>query len=240
MVAVRLSDVAENGEATRVTYGLLNLTHRRGHEEPEPLEPGRRERVRVRMNHVAQRFPAGHRLRLSISTSYFPLAWPPPEPARIAVRTGTSQLVLPERPPRGEDEALRPFEAPEAAAPVEVTQIEPGQSAWRVVRDLFDDVSTLEVIKDEGARRIEAIDWEVTTSAREVLHLPNSRLRIRPRRDALGPRLRRGDWSVRTETRTVLTSDRARFLVHAELDAYEGDARIFSQNYHFSIPRDHV
>ncbi|WP_275427164.1 CocE/NonD family hydrolase C-terminal non-catalytic domain-containing protein, partial [Saezia sanguinis] len=30
MVAARLSDVAPNGEATRVTYGLLNLTHRDG------------------------------------------------------------------------------------------------------------------------------------------------------------------------------------------------------------------
>jgi predicted acyl esterase len=42
MVAARLSDVAPDGRATRVTYGLLNLTHRDGHDEPAPLEPGRR------------------------------------------------------------------------------------------------------------------------------------------------------------------------------------------------------
>lgn len=46
MVAVRLSDVAPDGRATRVTYGLLNLTHRDGHDEPEPLEPGKPYRVR--------------------------------------------------------------------------------------------------------------------------------------------------------------------------------------------------
>ncbi|MFW5824304.1 MAG: CocE/NonD family hydrolase, partial [Marinobacter sp.] len=41
MVAVRLSDVAPSGEATRITYGLLNLTHRDSDEEPSPLEPDR-------------------------------------------------------------------------------------------------------------------------------------------------------------------------------------------------------
>ena len=34
MVAVRLSDVAPDDKATRVTYGLLNLTHRDGHARP--------------------------------------------------------------------------------------------------------------------------------------------------------------------------------------------------------------
>lgn len=34
MVAARVSDVAPDGSATRVTYGLLNLTHRDSHAEP--------------------------------------------------------------------------------------------------------------------------------------------------------------------------------------------------------------
>src|SRR5882724_7977829 len=37
LIAVRLNDVAPGGASTRVTYGLLNLTHRDGHEQPEPL-----------------------------------------------------------------------------------------------------------------------------------------------------------------------------------------------------------
>ena len=61
LVAARLSDVAPDGAATRVSYGLLNLTHRESHEHPTALEPGRRYRVRVQLNDVAQAFPAGHR-----------------------------------------------------------------------------------------------------------------------------------------------------------------------------------
>ena len=97
MVAVRLSDVAPDDKVTRTTYGILNLTHRDGHEHPAPLRAGERYRVRVRLNGIAQAFPAGHRIRLSISTSYWPLAWPPPEPVRLSIDTAHSALILPRR-----------------------------------------------------------------------------------------------------------------------------------------------
>ena len=58
-VCVRLSDVAPDGQVTKVTYGLLNLTHR---DEPAPspskLEPGRRYQVKVRLNEIAHRLRA--------------------------------------------------------------------------------------------------------------------------------------------------------------------------------------
>jgi predicted acyl esterase len=35
LIAIRLNDVAPDGASTRVTYGVLNLTHRVSHEHPE-------------------------------------------------------------------------------------------------------------------------------------------------------------------------------------------------------------
>jgi predicted acyl esterase len=102
-VAVRLSDLALDSAATRVTYALLNLTHREGHEHPAPLVPGRRERVRVQLNDVAQAFPPGHRIRVAISPAYWPLAWPPPDPVTLTVFTGASTLELPVRSAAPED-----------------------------------------------------------------------------------------------------------------------------------------
>jgi uncharacterized protein len=75
-VAVRISDVGTDGRATRVSFGLLNLTHRDNHENPSELEPGKIYDVSVPMNYIAQRFPAGNQLRVSVSTSYWPLACP--------------------------------------------------------------------------------------------------------------------------------------------------------------------
>lgn len=50
----------------------------------------------------------------------------------------------------------------------------------------------------------------------------------------------RGDWKIRTITRTVLTSTPEHFRVAAMLDAYEGDQRVFSRNWHETIARDLV
>src|SRR5699024_2698121 len=66
MVAVRLSDVALDDAATRVSYGVLNLNQFHGADNPQPLEPGQKQTVTVQRNGLAQSFPAGHRLRLSI------------------------------------------------------------------------------------------------------------------------------------------------------------------------------
>ena len=60
-LAARLCDVAPDGSSLLVTRGVLNLTHRNGHEHPEPLEPGRRERIVLELDGIAQAIPAGHR-----------------------------------------------------------------------------------------------------------------------------------------------------------------------------------
>jgi len=52
--------------------------------------------------------------------------------------------------------------------------------------------------------------------------------------------LRRSDWSVRTITRTVLTSDITHFRIRADLDAYEGDVRVFARSWDETIPRNLV
>jgi predicted acyl esterase len=243
MVAVRLSDVRPNGEATRVTYGLLNLTHRDGSEAPKPLEAGRRYTVRIALNDIAQAFPAGHRLRLSLSTSYWPLAWPAPEPVRLTVHTADSRLTLPERKPRpAEDAALPPFPEPEGAAPPPRTMLEPEHHSWTVHRDLATDESVLEVINDAGAWRLDDIDFIVQSEGREwYSSRANDIGSIRG--ETLWQRsLRRGDWGIRTVTRTVLTSTATEFHIYAQLDAYdtdaEGEHRAFRRSWKRAIPRD--
>ncbi len=240
MVAVRLSDVAPDDKATRVTYGLLNLTHRESSEHPSHLEPGRHYRVRVKLNHVAQIFPEGHRLRLSVSTSYWPLAWPPPEPVRLALHLADCALELPVRVPREEDARLPAFGEPEGAPPIGVTTLEPSHHNWRVIRDLASDESVLEVIKDEGVVRFEDIDLEVTNRTRErYSSVADDFSSVRG--EVYAERaLRRAGWSVRTVTRTVLTSTPAEFHIQADLDAWEGDKRVHAQSWDRVIPRDFV
>jgi uncharacterized protein len=237
-VAARLSDLAPDGAVTRVTYGLLNLTHRDGHEHPEPLEPGRRYRVQVRLNEVAQRFASGHRVRLALSTSYWPLAWPPPEPTTLGIRTGSSQLRLPHRPPRPEDASLRAFDPPEGAPPPTTTVLRPRRGDRWVTHDLGTDEHTLGVIRDEGHWVIDEIGLEISLRAEETYTHTGD--------DHLSPQgetrydvsFRRGSWSVRTVTRTALTSSAEGFRVVAEVDAWEGDTRVHCANWDVNVPRN--
>ena len=67
-LVVRLCDVHPSGESLRVSYGVLNLTHRESHEQPALLAIGERYRVRIQLNDAGSVFPAGHKVRLAIST----------------------------------------------------------------------------------------------------------------------------------------------------------------------------
>lgn len=240
MVAARLSDVAPDDKATRITYGMLNLCHRNGHDKPEFLLPDRFYTISLPLNHIAQHLPAGNRLRLSISTSYWPLAWPPPLPVRLTIHTGESRIALPVRKPQESDQALRPFADPEGAPPPAITRLAPKHLKWRVVRDLGDDVSTLEVIKDDGIFRLNAIDWTVGSKTLEWYTCQGDDFGSVRGETFWQRSFTRGDWSVRTTTRTVLTSTESHFVLHAELDAWEKDERVFSRNWKYEIPRDHL
>ena len=240
MIAVRLSDVLADGRVTRVTYGLLNLTHRESHEHPAPLEPGKPYRVRVQLNDIAQTFAEGHRVRVSLSTSYWPLAWPPPERTTLTLHTGESRVTLPVRPVAAGASEPHPFEPPEAAPPAPKTRLEPTEKAWRVVRDLATDRSALEVVNDDGTYRIEDINLDVRSRVTETYSIidddPDT---VRGETYCLRE-FQRDDWHTRTVTRTILTSDKDRFYIHAMLDAYEGDERVFSKNWRREIGRELV
>ena len=223
-----------------MTYGLLNLTHRDSAEYPEPLEPGRRYRVQVRMNEIGQKFPAGHRIRLSLSTSYWPLAWPQPEPVEMRVYPTRSTLRLPERAPRASDSELAPFPPPEAARPGPSEMIEPVHHTWLVKRDLATDVSILEVINDHGCCHLQDIDLVMKTCAVERYSTRGGDFES-PRGEAVWKRtFSRGDWEIRTETRTVLTCTLDHFHLTAELDVREDGTRVFSDDWDLWIPRDLV
>ena len=236
-IAVRLSDTAPDDKATRVTYGVLNLTHRDSHEHPEPLEPGTTYRVRVELNDIAHRFPAGHRLRLAVSTSYWPLAWLPPQPARLTIQTGPSVLIVPEREPREDDDARIGFGDPVAAPGPEIRQLEPGEHNWLVTRDLSTDRSRLDVIDDDGWSRIEELDLDVRRDVREWYTTKGLDVTSAEGGAISELELARGDWHVRTRTRTHLTCTADAFILRAELDAYEGDVRVFSRSWDERIPR---
>jgi hypothetical protein len=237
-IAVRLCDVHPDGASTRVTYGILNLTHRDGHERPTPLEPGRRYKIRLQLNDIAYAFPPGHRLRLAISTAYWPIAWPAPERFAVTLQGGDGVLVLPVRPPQARDADLSPLPPPESAAPERRTVLRTGHTERRIERDIGSGETVYRAVDDFGEARIDAIALDIGSVKYGEYRITDE--------DPLSARAEtrwtqlvgRGAWRTRTETRTVMTATKDAFLLHAELDAYEGEKRVWSHNWERVVPRD--
>ncbi len=238
MLAARICDVAPNGRSTRVTYGVLNLTHRESDEHPTELEPGQVYNIYMPLNYIAQRFPAGHQIRLSLSTSYWPLVWPPPEPVRLTIYPADSQITLPTRLSSEGDTGLRDLGFPRLQALRPSTVLRPEVKEWEVVHNLRTNKVTLHVINNDAKTRLDDINWTTEKNVEEKYIYRNNNYDTL-RGEVTGERrFERDDWSVYTKTRTILTSTKTHFIIRATLDAYEGDVRIYSKTWDEMVKRD--
>jgi uncharacterized protein len=244
LVAVRLIDVAPSGAASCVARGFLNLTHRDGREHPKPLVPGERYRVEVSLTGTAYAFPAGHRIQVALSSAYWPIIWPSPEPVTLTLTTGISQLLLPVR--RAAAEAK--IELPEAvsAEPSPVTVLRQG----RVDRSVSTDPETGEVrhrlhidggvFGTWGKFRLEDIDLDMghTFERNYSIHpdKPNSARAAMTQSYEMA----RGEWRVTVKTGAEMTSTAKSFELTAWLEALEGDTVICRRDWRSSIPRRQV
>ena len=73
-VFVKLLDVYPDGTAYNLADSCLRLRYRGGLDKPEKLVPGEVVRIEIKGITTANYFPAGHRLRIEVAGSNFPLA----------------------------------------------------------------------------------------------------------------------------------------------------------------------
>jgi hypothetical protein len=241
LLAVRLCDIAPDGSSTLVTWGMLNLTHRESHEYPTPLVPGERYTVTIQLNAIGHALPQGHRWRVALSPTYWPHAWPSPEPVTLKVFTGEkTRLTLPVRQPQASDEQLPPFQGPETAAVLEREILREECRTRKVHHDLIHGVWTLDDYSDEGARRLLKNGMEYGSTNRNIYTIKEG--------DPLSAKVRcewtmnigRGDWQTYLESVSTMTADAKHFFITNELTAFEGENQVFTKTWKTEIPRDLV
>jgi putative CocE/NonD family hydrolase len=238
IVTARLCDVAPDGASTLISYGVLNLTRRKGFDRSEPMVPGQAETVRIPLNDLGQRLKAGHRLRLAVSTNYWPILWPAPESATLTLHAADCRLELPVREAgsgKGRDES--PFEPPEAAANVPFTQLRRGRRERVVEEEATTGRTSVVINRDLGAYRLEQDGLEFDGRAIERFSLTEGDPLSARAEIEWHYRMRRGDWEISTLSRTILTGDARQFRVSVTMDAFEGETRIFSREVTRDLPR---
>lgn len=233
-IAVRLNHIHPDGASTRITYGVLNLCHRIDHFQPRPLPSAEYVDISLDLDQIAYRVPAGHKISLAISTSYWPLLWPMPEAANLTLLSGS--LELPTRQSGSKDE--RTFPPPESDAPWQIKYLREPSNSRRVVNDTQTGNVTLEIVDDFG--KGEDLDHGLVhgSIAREWWSIhPDDPLSAHGKTHWTCEHAR-GDWSVRTETYAEMRSDKQNYYLNARLEAFENDVLVFEKDMNETISRN--
>jgi predicted acyl esterase len=241
LVAIRLNDVAPDGRSLRVALGVLNLTHRDAPETPEPLVPGQLTTACVELDDIAHHFPAGHRIAVSISTTYWPIAWPSPERATLTLTLGDSHLVLPRRPPRPEDADLRPFDPPEQAPQVPtIHHPSPPGHPRRVTRDLLTGRTTVDFPRWTYQLEMPDISTTTTSEGYARFHLTGDDPLTAETVCEYKVTLSRPEVVAGHHSWTRMTCDATHFHLETRLRVSENGTEIFRRDWQRSFPRDHL
>jgi putative CocE/NonD family hydrolase len=234
-LCARLCEVAPDGASTRVSFGILNLTHDAGHGTATTLRPGERRRIRLQLNEAGHRFRKGCRLRLALSTAYWPIVWPSPEPVTLTLFTSASRLLLPVRSAAQGPEAEFPPPLRPASRPR--TVLRPGRVERRMTLDIGSGRLESTVLRDDGRSRIDAIGVETD-------HVKELRYSIHPDDPTAARAETRTElvnahpgWNTRIAARTAITCDRESFHVEADLEAFEDGRRVFARSWTLPVRR---
>ncbi|GAB4236623.1 MAG: CocE/NonD family hydrolase [Kiloniellaceae bacterium] len=235
LLAARLVDVHPDGTATRISLGVLNLAHRGGSAEPQPLPAGEVVEVSFRLDACGYRLPPGHRLRLSLSNAYWPQVLPTPGAAPLTLEPDGAMLELPLL--RGHQEV----EVPAPADPDPLPRyIEHSPTATRhtVQRDLTAGQTRYVIRDDTGATEHPQTGLVTRQLRHETWTLPLADPDWAKGVCRWTTELARGDWVVRSECVATLACRPDSFHVSAEVEAFEGDRRVHRKRWRKKIPRD--
>jgi putative CocE/NonD family hydrolase len=93
---VRVSDVAPDGTVTQVAGAGFNGTHRESAREPAAIVPGQTFELTVDLHFTSWTFPKGHRIRVAVNNSQWPMLWPSAYPLTSMLNLGArSSIELP-------------------------------------------------------------------------------------------------------------------------------------------------
>jgi putative CocE/NonD family hydrolase len=239
-LAVRLCDVAPDDRVTRVSYQVLNLTHRDSHEHPTVLEPGRYYDVAVTLNACGHRFLAGHRMRLAIASAYWPIIWPAPYAATLSIHAGESALELPVRQGREQSIAFAP---PVHGPRTPITIVDPGVVRRFTLQDHVSGEATYITegvggVFGEGILRLDAVDVEIAHGMKRELAIrdddPLSARYVLTQSYEMG----REGWRTLVNTRAQMHSDRANFYLSGTLTARLNGELVAERSWDVAIARD--
>lgn len=236
----RLCDVAPDGSSTLVTRGALNLSARNGHDRCDDWPVGLYEDVAFDLLGIGHTFPPGHRIRLSLSSAYWPWIWPRAGSAGFVLDPVGSLVELPVRT-HTEDPAIS-FGEPEQSEPLGVVHpvtLDEQRPERLVIRDVARGEWRTETDPRPGGTRLYPDGLEYTEDAMETYTVQEDDPLSARTHAHWSVRLHRPEmlWDVRIETRSEIGADADDFITHDEVVCRDGDEIVFHRTWEKRIPR---
>ncbi len=233
-LCVRIVDVHPDGAATRATFGVLNLAHRNGNEFPEPLVPGEKTRICLQLDAFGYEFRPGHKIRLALSTAYWPMILPPPVNPVLTLDLASISLRLPKL---GDHHKIAVRE-PENPDPLP-RYIEHRPSATRraVERDLTTGLTHYSVYEDTGLFEHPATGLSTGQVRDEIWTIDPENPLSMTGVSTWTSEMARPGWNVCTITTCWISCTKGDWVIAAHIRAFEGETEIFSKAFSKTVPR---
>jgi putative CocE/NonD family hydrolase len=239
MLFAQLSDVSPDGAVTRVSYGVMNLTHLEGHDRVVPLSPGKKVKAFVKLNCIAHHFPVGHRIRLSLATTFWPMFWPMPEEAALSLDLPTGRLFL---PVFGGKSCGGPIASPESAERTPCTTLSEGHVGRSISYDILTDTwicvtDGVGGVFGEGVYRFDEIDVTVEHNLKRELTVRNGDPLSAKYNLYQKMRLGREGWWTEADIVTSMSCDRDNFFVKSKMTVKENGSEVMAREWDDKVPR---
>ncbi len=234
-VTVRICDVHPDGQVTKISHGILNLSHRNSHEFPELLEPNKRYDVEVKINHMAYVVAKGHKLRVSISTAYWPLIWPSADDATLTLYPQNCQLSLPLNSTPTPSSLVPEYEQP---VTFDGRTLRAADSKRVTHRDYKTGIITLETFEDFGRQFFNSSQSEIDFTIHQQFSIhPDDPLSAK-NDIALKVDMGRDGWWTGLECRYQMHCDHDHFYITARWKAFHDNEVVFEKPFNCTIKRN--
>ncbi|MEM7277731.1 MAG: CocE/NonD family hydrolase, partial [Pseudomonadota bacterium] len=239
---VRISDVAPDGQVTQVGGAAFNGTHRNGARNPKDIVPGERFPLEIQLHFTSWVFPPGHKIRVAVSNSMWPMLWPTPVPFVSTLQIGTDTGARIELPvvPAGVERTPE-FKTPATTPPLPGFEtLDSGNiTGYAAITEIKTDPTTGEaygVATNSGATRY---PWGVERFEEEIEHRTDDENPANTSvigKYALTQELK--DRTIRFEQEVSFTSDIDNFYLKFERRVRVNNVLTLEKQWNEAIARD--
>jgi uncharacterized protein len=234
----RLEDVQPDGTVSLVAGALLNGSQRDSRLAPKALVPGQVYELAFDMHFTTWTFQPGHRVRLAVSNSLWPMIWPTPYKmtTQLYIGDAATRVELPVIP----DVAYRspgflpPEQEPPSGTGRYLESVAWPAGLYRLSRDLWTGLARLEW---KGHGRFENLGHRYDTWERNEYETNDLDPAVSRFSGEAGHRIDLGDRKLEIKSELEVRSDATDFHISVTRYLYENGELVRTRSWNEAIPR---